>query len=96
MSDKLYPARWAPDEGFDEQDILYCHGDEYAFWINVEAEDWWGVELAKAINDAHDLRVLVREVYPVILRTGQKLPTDWLERAHTLLGDTRALLGDGA
>jgi hypothetical protein len=95
MSDKLYPARWEPDQGFDEQDILYCHGADYAFWIDPDAEDWWGVELEKAINDAHDLRALVRDLAHELDALNALDPTygeidDVLARARALLKEDGA------
>lgn len=62
MIDKLYPATWDP-KGADECGILYCHGIDYAFGIDPdETEDWWGPQLAEAINDAHDLRAEVERL----------------------------------
>jgi len=94
MSDKLYPARWEPD-GADECGILYCHDAVYAFGIDPDAEGWWGVELAKAINDAHDLRALVRAAATIIEYGINRLDDDiaireqcaWLDKARAILGD---------
>ena len=54
-----------------------------------------GVELAKAINDAHDLRALVRAAATIIEYGINRLDDDiaireqcaWLDKARAILGD---------